>query len=202
MDAPEAQPLREALQRLQRGAAQRIDPLGLHALEALARRIPAQPAPVQQLLLQRVAAGIAALEKRTQAAAVPGKPQPAAGASAGLAALSALNARLRDVGSDEGSDSPSGAELAGLPEIRSARRFRHAWSRLAAQERIVEAARHAPEAAGPLNSHALVLRTLEWMQALSPDYLQHFLAHADTLLWLQDAAPPQAPGRPARRKRG
>ncbi|MFZ2387771.1 MAG: DUF2894 domain-containing protein, partial [Polaromonas sp.] len=36
-------------------------------------------------------------------------------------------------------------------------------------------------------SHMLVLRSLALMRKLSPDYLQRFLSHVDTLLWLDQA---------------
>ena len=41
-----------------------------------------------------------------------------------------------------------------------------------------------PAKAGPLNSHQLVHQSLSLMHELSPEYLQHFMAHVDALLWL------------------
>ena len=41
------------------------------------------------------------------------------------------------------------------------------------------------EDAGPLNSSRLVHRSLTLMRGLSPEYLQQFLAYADTLSWLE-----------------
>ena len=57
--------------------------------------------------------------------------------------------------------------------------------------------------AGPLNSHRLVLRSLEMMRTLSPHYLQHFLSQMDTLLALEqmNAKPLRAPARSTRRTR-
>ena len=54
-----------------------------------------------------------------------------------------------------------------------------------------------PDNAGPLNSHALVLRSLALMRELSPDYLQRFLAQLDTWMWLEDLG--QRPAKPVRR---
>jgi len=51
----------------------------------------------------------------------------------------------------------------------------------------VKATHRAPENAGPLNSHMLVLRTLGLMRELSPHYLRRFLSHTETLLWLEQA---------------
>lgn len=73
------------------------------------------------------------------------------------------------------------------PELRSAQRFRETWERLGAEEAVVKATHRAPENAGPLNSHMLVLRTLGLMRELSPHYLRRFLAHTETLLWLEQA---------------
>lgn len=73
------------------------------------------------------------------------------------------------------------------PELRSAQRFRETWERLGAEETVVRATHRAPENAGPLNSHMLVLRTLGLMRELSPHYLRRFLSHTETLLWLEQA---------------
>ncbi len=73
------------------------------------------------------------------------------------------------------------------PDLDSARRFREAWSRICAEDEVTHAVERGPENAGPLNSHRLVLRTLQLMRELSPDYLRRFMAHTDTLLWLEQA---------------
>jgi hypothetical protein len=72
-------------------------------------------------------------------------------------------------------------------ELRSAQAFRETWSRICAEDEVTEAVQRGPDNAGPLNSHMLVLRTLGLMRELSPDYLRRFMAHADTLLWLDQA---------------
>ena len=60
-----------------------------------------------------------------------------------------------------------------------------------------------PENAGPLNPHMLVLRSLALMRQLSPDYLQRFLSHVDSLLWLDQENQKHTPAeaKPARRNR-
>ena len=67
-----------------------------------------------------------------------------------------------------------------------------------------------PPPAGPVNTLHLLHRALVGMQAVSPEYLQHFVAHADALLWLEQvhAASMAAPAarsaarrKPALRKR-
>ena len=83
------------------------------------------------------------------------------------------------------------------------RRFREAWSRIAAEDRVAEAVERGPTNAGPLNSHMLVLRTLSLLRDLSPDYLRRFLSQMETLQWLEQASQTIAPvkPKPARRSR-
>lgn len=88
-------------------------------------------------------------------------------------------------GSDPGSSLVSGT--AASSEMASVRRFRQTWSRIAAEDQVDQAVGRGPVNAGPLNSHMLVLRSLALMRKLSPDYLQRFLSHVDTLLWLDQA---------------
>jgi hypothetical protein len=86
-------------------------------------------------------------------------------------------------------------------ELRSARRFRVAWERTRSLDQVEHAVARGPAQAGPLNSHALVLRSLERLRELSPAYLRRFLGHVETLQWLQDARALAAPAKAAPRKR-
>jgi hypothetical protein len=80
-------------------------------------------------------------------------------------------------------------------------RFRETWAHLAAETQVARAAARAPDNAGPLNSHRLVLRSLALMQTTSPHYLRRFLSHVDTLLWLERVSPlATAEPKPVRRK--
>jgi hypothetical protein len=100
----------------------------------------------------------------------------------------------RDPGSSLVSDRAASSEMA------SVRRFRQTWARMAAENQVDQAVVRGPLNAGPLNSHMLVLRSLALMRKLSPDYLQRFLSHADTLLWLEQASQKSTPvkAKPAR----
>jgi hypothetical protein len=71
---------------------------------------------------------------------------------------------------------------------------------MAAENQVDQAVVRGPVNAGPLNSHMLVLRSLALMRKLSPHYLQRFLSHADTLLWLEQASQKSTPvkAKPAR----
>ena len=71
------------------------------------------------------------------------------------------------------------------PELRSAQRFRETWERIGAEVQVQQARERAPQNAGPLNPQRLMLDTLARMGELSPHYLRRFLAHTETLLWLE-----------------
>jgi hypothetical protein len=51
-----------------------------------------------------------------------------------------------------------------------------------AMRKKIRTLQQAPKNAGPINSHMLVLRSLELMCDISPDYLDCFMSYAETLL--------------------
>ena len=99
--------------------------------------------------------------------------------------LAELNAHIEQASVAARAGLPAGG--GDWPDLRSAQRFRETWERLGAEDAVVKATHRAPENAGPLNSHMLVLRTLGLMRELSPHYLRRFLSHTETLLWLEQA---------------
>lgn len=113
-------------------------------------------------------------------ASFPLRPSPLAELNAHLAQASEAARASVALGSDT-------AENGRWPDLRSAQRFRDTWERLSAEQTVAQAAHRAPDNAGPLNAHRLVLRTLDLMAGLSPHYLRRFLAHTETLLWLDQA---------------
>lgn len=80
-------------------------------------------------------------------------------------------------------------------ELQALRRYRGTWSRLSAEQRLHQALAHVPPQAGPLNSHHLVHRALLLMRETSPEYLQHFVAQVDALLWLDQMLAPALPSK-------
>ena len=64
--------------------------------------------------------------------------------------------------------------------------FRETWSKVSTDGNLRQSLAQVPENAGPLNSSHLVHRALSLMHDISPDYLRHFLRHADALSWLED----------------
>jgi hypothetical protein len=96
-----------------------------------------------------------------------------------------------------------------LPPLKAVTTFKGTWSRLRAEQRLRQALAQVPPGAGPLNTSQLVNRALQAMRDLSPDYLDAFMSHVDTLQWLEQAsgagdlarsaAPADARRRPATR---
>ena len=70
-------------------------------------------------------------------------------------------------------------------ELKAIRYYRDTWLQLSVEQQLTAAQAKAPENAGPLNSHALVLRALQRMRDSSPDYLSRFMSYADALLCLE-----------------
>lgn len=99
--------------------------------------------------------------------------------------LAALNAHIEQASAAARAGLPAGG--GDWPDLRSAQRFRETWDRMAAEVQVQQARDRAPQNAGPLNPQRLMLDTLARMGELSPHYLRRFLAHTETLLWLEQA---------------
>ncbi|MDX5297867.1 MAG: DUF2894 domain-containing protein [Gammaproteobacteria bacterium] len=154
----------------------------------------------------------ARLEARAQAllasATTGGRPAcvaPTAPEPSGLALLMALREELAAHASNVGE---GGAEPgivgqlqmqdltllavpSGMParrELRAAQSVRVAKARRHSAQRIAQALAQSPADAGPLNSHRLVIRSLNTLQSISPDYLNRFVGYVDTLMALEQAA--------------
>lgn len=220
-----------SLESLRSEGAQRLDPVRFHYLEALSRRLNEAPTDVRGILVVKLDAALSDYEQRwrqvPQAVPVPTQPlvkspgKPAAHRSVAIAAplatptaaspLAQLNQHLRQLaqqpadsqgaGSHRSASHSIGQEPTNRPEMKSLRGFRETWAKISAQNQLDKAVGRAPQNAGPLNSHLLVLRSLGLMRDLSPDYLRRFLSHLDALLWLEQAnqAPAAAAAKLARR---
>lgn len=150
-----------------------------HHVEALTRRLQTAPEAVQRVLrgkLQQLAAAGADEPSPVAVEPAPLKRQRAQPPKPATP-LGQLNQYIATTTTGAGA----------RPELRSVQAFRETWSRICAEDEVTEAVQRGPDNAGPLNSHMLVLRTLGLMRELSPDYLRRFMAHADTLLWLDQA---------------
>ena len=210
------------------------DLLRLRYVQALARRAESAEPGVQAVLQERLVAAFARLETQVGHAGTPqseqGQGQGLEAASAERAShkalprarggssskercassapvapvslLGQLNAYIETAGG--GDDLGAAVSEGPNRELRSVMRFRETWARLCAEAEVEQASHRAPENAGPLNAHHLVLRMLGLMRELSPDYLRRFLGYSESLLWLDQGyarlKQPAAKARPARAK--
>ncbi len=199
---------------LRLAGADRFDPVRLHYLQMLAIRAKGQPAAVKRLLDARLMQGLATFQARFEQAQAEAReaivqteshhPQTSGDLQhlftlgdfkavrrrtailkssvhgESLADLTrALSGHLR-----HGADGARNASP-GLPLARdTGQYFRETWSRLSVGKRVAQELDQAPKNAGPINSHMLVLRSLEKMRDVSPDYLNRFTSYVDTLLSL------------------
>lgn len=182
--AADADELHAQLASLRAGGAWRVDPIGFQALEKLWARIAGQPEPVQRLLQARLAGSLQDFALRWQDSTSSARSVPVARPGAGRGALVAVAQAARST-----------------PELASVRRFRQAWGRHQAVDRVAQALARKPRNAGPLNSHALVLQTFTLLQAASPDYLRRVVGVVETLHWLERAGEAPSP-RKATKRRG
>lgn len=193
-----------------RNALPQPDPVQLHALESLARRLPGAAEPVRRVLESRLDAALTALESRGHATPPPQAPAQDARRSEAASPLAALAQHLRQARQQAQAGQPDHAltpgpadDPASARELASVRRFRQTWQRIAAEDRVSQAVGRAPANAGPLNSHRLVLHSLELLRSLSPHYLNRFVSQVETLQWLEQTSRHITPAKPkpARRSR-
>jgi len=152
------------------------------AAQVLDRRVAA----LQQRAAGHRGAARQAIETRLQqlrhasalAAAEEAAPAPAANRVSPLAALVADMARQQP---------PAG-------ELKTVRDHRGTWVKLGVQQRLTQTLAQVPDNAGPLNTQRLMHQALSLMGQTSPAYLQHFMAHVEALLALEQlGAPPALP---------
>lgn len=175
-----------AIASLRAAGADRFDPVRLHYLETLALRTASQAPNVQRLLNAKLAQVL--VEFKTRFEQAPSDKGTQTGLSArktnppheSLADLARALAQQSLESTPAGPEAPVGTR----PELRSVQQFRSTWSKLSVDRQVTQALHQAPDKAGPINSHMLVLRSLTLMRDISPDYLNRFMSYVDTLLCL------------------
>ncbi|MFZ2973558.1 MAG: DUF2894 domain-containing protein [Ferribacterium limneticum] len=190
------------LDALRAGGAADRDPVRFAYLEALTRRAATQSESIRLSLSARISAAANELASR---------PPPAPAGIAETSTTSPLADLLAYIsGQAHGqpgtiepahdnptvnrkispkSKSASAAPRQQGPELKSVAIFRNEWSKLSTEQQLTQTLAQAPENAGPMNSQHLVLRSLERMRDIAPDYLQGFMSYIDTLIWLDHADP-------------
>ena len=167
------------LQTTQAAEAAQLDPVGWHYILVLAERTRTQTGPAQALLQAKLNTAVAQLQLRLA------KPQTPSTLPSSLAP-SPLSALLQDMAAPSAQRpwSPSGHGRLDNPRVEQ---FRQQLGKISVQKQVTQAIAQAPQNAGPINSHMLVLRSLGLMRDLSPDYLNRFMSYVDTLLILEDS---------------
>ena len=170
---------------LANGAAER-QPVRFAYLEALTRRAAAQPESVRTLLEAKIQEAIRELAASStdSGAAISGED-----------ASNPLTDLLAHI-------TQHANEQLEATELRSITRFQDTWARLSTEQQLTQTLAQAPENAGPMNSQHLVLRSLQRMQDIAPNYLQSFMSYIDTLIWMESAARPSTGERESRDRAG
>ena len=160
--------------------------------QALARRASAHAGAARRVLDDKLAAlDVASGHESTPAVAT--MPPPPRGLLADLVAHAARQkpapvlapaARPRDASTDKNADKAAPGPAA---DPKTLQFFKRTWSRLSAEQRLAQSRAALPDNAGPLNSQHLVHRSLTLMHALSPEYLERFVAYIDALQWLEQS---------------
>ena len=175
------------LAALRERGADRLDPVRFRFIEALARRAAGREGAARRVLDGKLATVLAAYVERYEEARseagndlqqqLPSRQDP-------LAELVRQIARHASQKGDGSSarDTAAGAEPAG--ELKALRYFRSTWSKLNVDRQLTQSMAQVPKNAGPLNSQLLVLRSLQAMREVSPEYLNRFVSYVDALLCL------------------
>ena len=172
-----------------RGAA-RFDPVAFRVLEAMLRRLDGFEGAARGALVRKIERRLAAFCERFERGVghlpvegvVRARPEP--GPLAALLAHVAHHGGATEVSVGRTLD---GGGVQPATELKSLRYFRSTWSRLSLEQQLARALAQAPDNAGPLNSHFLVLQALIRMRDVAPGYLEGFIAYAEALLWLERA---------------
>jgi hypothetical protein len=180
------------------GAA-RFDAVGWHYIETLAERSGGHSGPAQALLNEKLNKALVQFKRRLDAAPQPSSTALQAPSPSPFAAL--LSDMSRHAPAVLGSlAAPAGPALkttdwrAESPKVQQ---FKKQLSQISVQKQVRHAMAQAPQNAGPINSHMLVLRSLGLMRDASADYLSRFMAHVDTLMCLEETGKASAPAKKA-----
>lgn len=187
---PADEDLLALMARLEAAGAESADAVGWHYIRTLAERASAQAAPVQDLLNPKLRQALREMEMRMAQQTLATQATKAAHTMAvqhnNPIAPSPLALLLQDMGSSTAANRPVEPSQGLLPESPRVRQLRQQLRRIGVQKQVSRAMASGPQNAGPINSHMLVLRALGLLRGISPDYLQRFMVHLDTLLCLHD----------------
>ena len=173
----------EALQTSLRDAgAARFDAVGWHYIEVLSQRARAQTGHAQALLNDRLTKALAQFKSKLDEA-----PQAPQGSETSPSPLATLLSEMAQQAPLTAPTTQASKPSAWRAESTQVQQFKKQLNKISVQKQVKQAIAMAPQNAGPINSHMLVLRSLGLMRDASPDYLNRFINYVDTLLSLEEA---------------
>lgn len=193
--APDVPSENEAVlqETLRSQGASQFDPIGWHDIETLADRTHAQTGAAQPLLNRKLHEELQRFQLlMANALGNNMKRVHHAGSTQDKGLNSPLSALLIEMTRHASSESLGDKPPSGRPENHRVQQFRQQLHKISVQKSVTQAIAKAPQNAGPIHSHMLVLRALGLMHNLSPDDLNRFMAHVDTLLSLEGMAQAKA----------
>ncbi len=189
---PSTAGIADRLALLRQAGAPAFDSVGWHYIEILAARVTAHQGATQTLLHLKLDKALDDLKARMASPMASHSQHSSATVTATASDVSSpspLAQMLQDLAPLEAPATRDFASQRTWPaENPRVRQLRKTLSQLKVQKQVTQAMAQAPENAGPINSHMLVLRSLGLMRELSPDYLNRFMRYTDTLLSLEAAA--------------
>lgn len=182
-------PIDERLLALREAGAAHLDPVGWHYIEVLANRTLAQTGATRELLQHKLDKAQQDVQGRLEAAqaALSDAEEPPSVQTGSNSPLARLLQEMTPAPMPSPRSAATAKPAAWPAENPRVRQFRKQLSRISVQKQVRQAIAQAPQNAGPINSHMLVLRALGLMRDISPDYLGRFMTHVDTLLCLEEA---------------
>lgn len=170
--------------------ADRLDPVRFHFIDALERRASLQQGEARRLLDDKLSALVGAYARDLKKAAKGGEKTDARAALdvRDRGALGELVDRLTRHAAERDARSvpdETTADSSEFPALATLDEFQQIWSQVRTQSQVRQSMQQAPTGAGPLNSSALVHRSIALMRELSPGYLQQFLSYVDDLAWIE-----------------
>jgi hypothetical protein len=179
-----------------RHALAAFDPVGWHYCEQLLQRANIATGLTRDLLLAKREKALSEMNARWVAQSLSAEPD-AAPEDALPSPLAQLLQEMTPAAGETRPNQPN-SWRAESPRIQQ---FRKQLGQISVQKQVSKAMAQAPQNAGPINSHMLVLRSLSLMREASPEYLGRFMVYLDTLLCL-DAPLASKPLNPKKRTPG
>jgi hypothetical protein len=165
--------------------ADRLDPVRFRFLDALALRAAGYGGEARRLLDERLSRLLEAyaedLERAADDGHADGGARPCEPAGSALAGLLGHMAGLAATREDAPATAGPALQPPPFPALPALDEFRRIWSGIRTESQLRQTLEQVPANAGPLNSGALVHRSVALMREVSPGYLQCFLSYVDVL---------------------